>query len=172
MCGIAGYIQTQPPPGDTIARMVARMNHRGPDGSGLWTGTCNGWSIALGHSRLAIIDPSGGHQPMRNENGQLHISFNNGLRSIPGHASRCASPADHARPSLPNNLGYRSCHSSSGRRRKRYRSGFGDSGWHVCSGSRGTRSQGNGSCSPATAPGSSRSTTRCCPTEESSLPPS
>ncbi|HMB96120.1 MAG TPA: asparagine synthase (glutamine-hydrolyzing), partial [Tepidisphaeraceae bacterium] len=76
MCGIAGYVQRRPPPDGTIDRMIAQLEHRGPDGSGVWHGQKNGWSIALGHRRLAIIDIEGGKQPLANEDRSVWITFN------------------------------------------------------------------------------------------------
>lgn len=59
MCAIAGIIGL---PGDseTVAKMLATMKRRGPDASG----SCLGPGYTLLHSRLAIIDPTGGRQPM------------------------------------------------------------------------------------------------------------
>ena len=59
MCGIAGMV------GLTASReiqekILATMARRGPDGSGIW----QGGACTLLHSRLAIIDPAGGAQPM------------------------------------------------------------------------------------------------------------
>jgi asparagine synthase (glutamine-hydrolysing) len=55
--------------------MVARQQHRGPDGNGTWSdpsGLCH-----LGHNRLAIIDLSpAGRQPMASADGRWHIAFN------------------------------------------------------------------------------------------------
>ncbi len=48
------------------------MIHRGPDDSGAWIG--HGTAIAM--RRLSIIDLAGGHQPIDNETGHLHIVFN------------------------------------------------------------------------------------------------
>jgi len=48
------------------------MTHRGPDDSGIYV---NG-NIGLGHRRLSIVDVAGGHQPMTNEDGTVHIVFN------------------------------------------------------------------------------------------------
>jgi asparagine synthase (glutamine-hydrolysing) len=82
MCGIAGYIQRESaelPPierDDQIERMIASIAHRGPDGQGFYRASRGGWRIALGHCRLAIIDPRGGHQPMANEDESLQIVFN------------------------------------------------------------------------------------------------
>ena len=59
MCGIAGMVGL--PAGREIQqRILATMARRGPDGSGVFQeGNCT-----LLHSRLAIIDPAGGTQPM------------------------------------------------------------------------------------------------------------
>lgn len=52
--------------------MTRALAHRGPDGEGIHvTG-----NVALGHRRLAIIDPEGGTQPMANENGRIWVSYN------------------------------------------------------------------------------------------------
>ena len=57
MCGIAGTVGLPIPDTD---RMLKTMARRGPDGQGCFTdGPC-----CLLHSRLAIIDPTGGAQPM------------------------------------------------------------------------------------------------------------
>src|SRR6266404_8413028 len=59
MCGIAGF--TNPPrhASRILAEMNAALGHRGPDGNGVFVDE----GIALGHTRLAIIDASGGAQP-------------------------------------------------------------------------------------------------------------
>ncbi|MEV6522191.1 asparagine synthase (glutamine-hydrolyzing) [Longispora sp. NPDC051575] len=63
MCGIAGWADPEHP-FDAAARTVAAMTRalaaRGPDGEGLWSGP----HCALGHRRLAVLDPEQGHQPM------------------------------------------------------------------------------------------------------------
>jgi asparagine synthase (glutamine-hydrolysing) len=57
MCAIAGMVNLPIP--DT-KNMLSTMARRGPDGQGVFTeGPC-----CLLHSRLAIIDPEGGKQPM------------------------------------------------------------------------------------------------------------
>jgi asparagine synthase (glutamine-hydrolysing) len=75
MCGIAGifniYEDTEIP-GDTLKRMVAILNHRGPDGSGFYADN----RIGLGHARLSIIDLEGGWQPIHNEDKSIWITFN------------------------------------------------------------------------------------------------
>ena len=55
--------------------MTAALRHRGPDGSSVWFDPSEG--VALGHSRLSIIDISAaGTQPMISDNGRYVISFN------------------------------------------------------------------------------------------------
>lgn len=59
MCAIAGVISLTV--GDeTCRKMLKTMERRGPDASGVWRQE----DITLLHSRLAIIDPEGGKQPM------------------------------------------------------------------------------------------------------------
>lgn len=74
MCGICGVVVTDGPPPDRelVTRMIGRLRHRGPDGSGLYRDDL----AALGHTRLAIIDTAGGAQPLCNEDGTLWITFN------------------------------------------------------------------------------------------------
>lgn len=54
--------------------MLNAMQHRGPDGTGIWS--ADHGRIILGHQRLAIIDPESGQQPMSNEDGTIWITFN------------------------------------------------------------------------------------------------
>jgi asparagine synthase (glutamine-hydrolysing) len=74
MCGIAGVIvESREVSGREIAaRMVATLNHRGPDSSAVYSHEC----ASLAHARLSIIDLEGGAQPMSNEDGTLWITFN------------------------------------------------------------------------------------------------
>lgn len=78
MCGIAGILLTHaanPRQLSAIEAMTARLNHRGPDGEGIWLDRESG--IALGHRRLAIVDLSeAGRQPMMSEHQTLVITFN------------------------------------------------------------------------------------------------
>ena len=76
MCAIAGIFGL--PSNDTIKRrMLDSMRRRGPDGEGIYV-TKNG---CLLHTRLAIIDPIGGSQPMTLDyNGRrFAISYNGEL---------------------------------------------------------------------------------------------
>jgi asparagine synthase (glutamine-hydrolysing) len=74
MCGIAGIVAWRgaAPARDDVARMCDAMIHRGPDDDGyLIEGP-----VALGMRRLSIIDLSGGHQPIFNEDGTVAVVFN------------------------------------------------------------------------------------------------
>lgn len=75
MCGIAGILYAdsqQPVDAQLLSRMTASLAHRGPDGQGMWQDV----GIGLGHRRLAIIDLSGGQQPITNEDGSVVAVFN------------------------------------------------------------------------------------------------
>lgn len=73
MCGVCGIVSyAEPPDLALLRRMMGRLEHRGPDGNGHYRDR----HAALGHTRLAIIDPSGGHQPLCNEDGTVWVTFN------------------------------------------------------------------------------------------------
>ena len=80
MCGIAGFtLPAGTPPEERLARfgprlrrMTASLHHRGPDEQrGL---VLDG--AAFGHTRLSILDLSGGSQPMRDPATGLTVVFN------------------------------------------------------------------------------------------------
>ncbi|MBQ4641335.1 MAG: asparagine synthase (glutamine-hydrolyzing) [Oscillospiraceae bacterium] len=73
MCAIAGMIGI-PFNGQILDKMRGSMQHRGPDGSGSYMEK-NG---CLLHTRLAIVDPDGGGQPMslQWENRSYVITYN------------------------------------------------------------------------------------------------
>ena len=74
MCGIVGVVASisgnrRPP----LDRAVAALGHRGPDGSGMFEGP----GIALGHTRLSIIDPTtASDQPMTHPETGCVLVFN------------------------------------------------------------------------------------------------
>jgi asparagine synthase (glutamine-hydrolysing) len=75
MCGIAGYVAAPggEPRRTPLERMVATLHHRGPDDSGIEIVG----SVGLGHTRLAIVDPSpAGHQPMADAAGRWWVTYN------------------------------------------------------------------------------------------------
>jgi len=75
MCGIAGLVRFEglrPDERRCGARMAARLRHRGPDEVGCFSDAV----ASLGHTRLSVIDPQAGHQPMSNEDGTIQVVFN------------------------------------------------------------------------------------------------
>lgn len=76
MCGICGVLDLNDPEalhGATLGRMCNIIQHRGPDDEGHYVTK----GVAIGMRRLSIIDLSGGHQPISNEDGTLWV-INNG----------------------------------------------------------------------------------------------
>lgn len=80
MCGIVGIINpaySEQALIGTVRAMLSTQIHRGPDGEGIITDPKR--HLALGHRRLAIIDPQHGQQPMVTLDGQLTVVFNGTL---------------------------------------------------------------------------------------------
>ena len=84
MCGIAGYINfnknffaEKEKNREITRKMTATLTHRGPDNHGEWIGE----HVAFGHSRLCVIDPEGGKQPMERvvSGYQFVITYNGEL---------------------------------------------------------------------------------------------
>ncbi len=87
MCGICGAAWTDAGRGPTeeeLARMVARLAHRGPDDDG----THRDPHAALGFRRLSIIDLAGAHQPLSNEDGTVWVAFNGEIYNFPALRNR------------------------------------------------------------------------------------
>jgi len=74
MCGIAGIYRfdKRPISESDIKKMTNRMVHRGPDDDGIFVEDV----LGIGMRRLSIIDVDGGHQPLTNEQGNLHLVMN------------------------------------------------------------------------------------------------
>ena len=74
MCGISGYWGelSADVAKATLESMNATLAHRGPDGENIWVGP----GLGLAHRRLAIIDLTGGAQPMSSVEGRYWIVFN------------------------------------------------------------------------------------------------
>jgi asparagine synthase (glutamine-hydrolysing) len=72
MCGIAGFTNPGPDARNILGRMNATLGHRGPDGNGTFVDR----GIALGHTRLAIIDITGGAQPRVDESSGDALIYN------------------------------------------------------------------------------------------------
>ncbi len=104
MCGIVGVVGAAPGVAreETLLRMRDVMEHRGPDGAGLWVDAER--RVGLAHRRLAIIDLSeAGAQPMASEDGLVQLVFNGeiynhrALRAeleAEGHVFRSASDTE------------------------------------------------------------------------------
>ena len=76
MCGICGVVALDgglsPEVRLGVRAMNAALAHRGPDGEGFF----DDGRASFGHRRLAIIDRTGGNQPMANEDESCWIVFN------------------------------------------------------------------------------------------------
>jgi asparagine synthase (glutamine-hydrolysing) len=70
ICGIASGRGSVDP--DRLRRMSATLVHRGPDSEG----THLDGPVGLAARRLAIIDLTGGDQPIRNEDGTVVVVQN------------------------------------------------------------------------------------------------
>ncbi len=75
MCGICGVFNfgtKAPVTREQLKRSADAMVHRGPDDEGFYLDG----ELGLGNRRLSIIDLSGGHQPLSNEDETVWVTFN------------------------------------------------------------------------------------------------
>ena len=77
MCGIVGFVNYKkdlPEKKNILNNMVSTLSKRGPDENGIYTNN----HVALGHSRLIVIDANGGKQPMvqKTSIGEYVIVYN------------------------------------------------------------------------------------------------
>jgi len=72
MCGIAGILNPDPSRQSAMARMLKALEHRGPDGEGVYHDAL----VSLGHRRLSIIDLEGGKQPLCNHERTIWLVCN------------------------------------------------------------------------------------------------
>ena len=82
MCGIAGIVssdRTERIEEALVHQMCEAIVHRGPDDEGLLARN----NVGLGMRRLSIIDLSGGHQPIFNEDRSAWIVFNGEIYNFP-----------------------------------------------------------------------------------------
>ena len=72
MCGIAGLMAAGSAEADsgTLDRMIAALRHRGPDGEASYAAR----NVALGQTRLAIIDLETGNQPLYEPGGAVLVA--------------------------------------------------------------------------------------------------
>lgn len=64
---------------ETVHRMCQTIVHRGPDDEGIYAEG----AVGLGMRRLSIIDLSGGHQPIHNEDRTVWVVFNGEIYNFP-----------------------------------------------------------------------------------------
>ena len=98
MCGIAGFAHTRNSSlplenPDVIQRMLSTLTQRGPDAQGV----VQHERVTLGHRRLAVIDLSGGAQPMRTADGTLTVTFNGEIYNYQELNAELAALGIHAR---------------------------------------------------------------------------
>lgn len=91
MCGILGGFALHPLGlFDDSARLEQAVNtlaHRGPDDRGLFIPPdCRAF---LGHRRLSIIDLAGGHQPIADETGRIHLCCNGEIYNFRSLRAAC-----------------------------------------------------------------------------------
>ncbi len=80
MCGICGIVSASGPADpDRLARMSAKLLHRGPDSDGTFVEG----PVGLAARRLAIIDLETGDQPLANEDATVHVVQNGELYNYP-----------------------------------------------------------------------------------------
>lgn len=81
MCGIAGIFRNngRPVSEAELGPLADALTHRGPDGKGMYA--CGSLGIAM--TRLAIIDVTGGQQPIFNEDRTLAIVCNGEIYNHP-----------------------------------------------------------------------------------------
>lgn len=73
MCGVCGVVTTSLSPEPALLEaMLGQLAHRGPDASG----SVRDEHAIIGQTRLAVIDPLGGQQPMCDPQEQVWLVFN------------------------------------------------------------------------------------------------
>ena len=75
MCGIVGIFNIKQQSSSLRAKalsMAARIRHRGPDWSGIYTGK----HAVLAHERLSIVDPTSGRQPLYSPDRKQVLAVN------------------------------------------------------------------------------------------------
>ena len=75
MCGIVAFFSRSLTISEAVLQRATRsLDHRGPDGQRHWMSQDG--HVALGHSRLSIIDLTTGDQPIASEDGRTRIVVN------------------------------------------------------------------------------------------------
>lgn len=82
MCGISGVYHSKaacPVELEEVLRMIAPLQHRGPDEYGVLLDE----SLGMGMTRLSIIDLNTGSQPIANEDDSIWVTFNGEIFNYP-----------------------------------------------------------------------------------------
>jgi asparagine synthase (glutamine-hydrolysing) len=81
VCGIAGMVGRRDERIDAtdVHRMCQTIVHRGPDDEGIYAKG----PVGIGMRRLSIIDLSGGHQPIHNEDETVWVVYNGEIYNFP-----------------------------------------------------------------------------------------
>ena len=74
MCGIISFQSSQPMAARRLESATLSLRKRGPDEQNVWMHPQG--LAGLGHCRLAIVDPTGGRQPVCNETGTVRAVVN------------------------------------------------------------------------------------------------
>jgi asparagine synthase (glutamine-hydrolysing) len=78
MCGIVAMLsQGGAVRRETLERATRSLHHRGPDDRQYWLDAAS--TVGLGHTRLGIIDPTGGRQPVTSEDESIRAVVNGEL---------------------------------------------------------------------------------------------
>lgn len=72
ICGILNFNEKKEIDKNLVRRMTSVLKHRGPDDEGYYMSG----QVGLGVRRLSVIDVTGGHQPISNENRSVWVVFN------------------------------------------------------------------------------------------------
>lgn len=92
MCGIAGLLLArQGATREPLETFLDRLGHRGPDARGSY---CDG-PVGLAHTRLSIIDLSGGDQPLYSRDGSLALVANGEIYNDPELRAELAAAGVH-----------------------------------------------------------------------------
>jgi asparagine synthase (glutamine-hydrolysing) len=98
MCGITGVFEYSRTTGsiteDLLVSMRDSLRHRGPDDAGLYVSEDR--RLGLGHTRLSIIDPAHGVQPMEGQDG-VRVVFNGEIYNYPRLRAQLESAGDRFR---------------------------------------------------------------------------
>jgi asparagine synthase (glutamine-hydrolysing) len=74
VCGIFATLARSPVDERDVVQATSQLEHRGPDGQGIWLSAdaC----VALGHQRLSLVGIANGQQPIASEDGQTRAVVN------------------------------------------------------------------------------------------------